>query len=162
MIGKFRLWVGAWLFKPELDGILTLQKETQQIIDRRVAEIMFQMDPYEPLMRKFKGTFSSMYAHPEDNLSDPSKMRMLMLGYQLDDDPSFKFLVDWIMNTHGNQVLRQEKVTRENALDVLLYGKSAISNMILLKREVGRLSSLYKEIIGKNEPSIISDSVAGE
>lgn len=162
MTGKFRIWFASWVLKPELDGVIKLQREMQETIDRRVAEFIFKMDPYEPLLRMFNGTFSSMYAHPEDNLSEPSKMKMMMLGYQLNDDPSFKHLVNWTMNTHGNQVVHQKGVTRENALDVINYGKSAISNMILLTREVGRLSSLYKEIIGKNDPQIISDSVAGD
>lgn len=163
MLKKFRTWVLAWLFKPELDGIIKLKLETEQMINLRVAEAILKIDPWELIMKEYHGVFSEEYKRPEESLDAPGQLQMYMMGYRLVSDPAFKQLIDWIMNTQGNATMRAPNLTRDTALNIMLYGRSQISVGILLNKEIGRLASLYQEMMEKrDDEKIISTSVVGE
>lgn len=110
-------------------------------VNRRVAKIFSEMDPFEPLMREFHGIFSEEFEHPEDNLDYPSALRLYMWGWQQETDPHFQHLMNWIMNTQANETLKHAPVNT----DRILYGRAQLSTMLLFKKEVKRLSNQYLE-----------------
>lgn len=162
MLIQFRKKIAAVISPERARDLIQLEKDLGELArnidletNRRVAELVSKMDPYEPLMRSFNSIFSEDYSRPEDKLDEPSKMAMYMLGYRWTEDPSFNFLADWIINQHGNAVFKKPGVTKDNALDVLNFGKAQISTVVLLRKELGRLSSLYQEIMRKEENDMI-------
>ena len=76
---------------------------------------------------------------------------MEAFGYQVNNDPSLKYLIEWIMNVQGNSTIKAPKMTRDSAFDVLLYGRAQIATMLLLKKEVGRLASNYQARVDKQK-----------
>lgn len=158
MLQNFREKIAAFiapershrLYKLQED-LLILGRNIDQETNRRVAEIIAKLDPFEPLMREFHGLFSQEFQHPEQNLDQPGQLGMYMMGHRIVHDPHFKYLTDWIMNAHANEMFRRPNLTRDNALDAVLYVKAQLSAMILLKKELGRLGSNYEEILNKKE-----------
>ena len=120
-------------------------------VNQRVADALMRMDPFEPVMKKFHGIFGRDFEHPEERLDQKGQLLMKTLGYQLRDDPSFRFLTEWVMNTQGNAMLKLSTRTNEERGEVLLWGKAQISAMILFVKEVGRLASLYEELLAKQK-----------
>ena len=120
-------------------------------VNQRVAEVVFQIDPFEMVMKQYHGVFSQDYEHPEQRLDDRSKLQMMMWAYQQKTDPNFKYLTDWISNTQGNAMIRAPARSNEERGEVLMWGKAQIATMIFLVREIGRLSSLYEEILEKQK-----------
>lgn len=131
-------------------------------ISQRVAAIISQMDPLEPAMKLFNGIFSEDFQKPEQNMDARSRLQFLMWAYQQHTDPSFIHMIEWIMNTAGNQMTRHKPVDRDNATEILMYGRSQISNMILLKKEIGRLSSLYEDMLQKNKQVYVDEGTTVE
>lgn len=162
MLDRLKKKAGEWFFAHQLKVILKKEREIDSIIGQRVAEIVSKMDPFEPLMKQFHGVFSEEYQHPEQQLSDPGQIQMEMLGFQLKDDPSFRYLTEWMMNTQGNATIKAPNLNRDTALDIMLYGRAQISTMILLKKEVSRLASLHQERLRKSRGETISTSTVGE
>lgn len=113
--------------------------------DKRVADIISKSDPMEPLLRGFNGVFDETRERPEDNLSEPDKIHMEMLGHYIHRDPNFHFLMDWILNTHMSAELKRAKPSQEQIVLGYQYGRAIISVTSLLKREIGRLSALYDQ-----------------
>ena len=122
--------------------------------NKRVADIILQMDPYSPLMKKFNGAFSGKFNHPEDKLDARSQLLLKTLGYQLRDDPSFKYLTEWVMNTEGNAMLRAPARTNEERGEILMWGKAQISAITLFVEELGRLGSLYEELLESQKKEV--------
>lgn len=125
-----------------------LSKSIDNEINQRTALIISKMDPFEPLLREFHGVFSEEFDHPEENLDERDRIGMMMWGYQQKNDRFFKYMTDWIMNTQGNETLKKAPVTT----DRILYGRAQLSTMILFKKEIGRLSSLYEDELAKRHP----------
>ncbi len=147
MLEKIRLTIAAWLFKRELDGILLRQKQLDAEVGKRVADVLAQMDPFEPLMRAMRGIFSSEFEHPEQKLDPKSWLGFTMWAYQQKNDPHFNFLMDWIIDTQANATLKRGNPTP----DAILYGRAQISAPILIKKEVSRLASVYEEYLRKQK-----------
>lgn len=156
MLNKIRGSIIKWLFKPELEKLADMMVDQENLINQRVAEIVSKMDPFEPLMKEFHGAFSEDYQRPEEQLNEPGKLQMYMFGHRWMQDPSFTYLCDWIMNQHGSMVFKAAHLNRDTALDIVLYAKAQISTMVLLRKELGRLSSLYQEVIQKNDNEAIN------
>lgn len=110
-------------------------------VDGRVADLMLKFDPFEFLMKEFHGIFSEDFERPEERLDERSVLNLTMWAYKQKEDPSFTYLLEWIMNTQGNETLRHAPVTT----DRILYGRAQLSTMLLFKKEIGRLSLLYEE-----------------
>lgn len=119
------------------------EREIDSIVNRRVAEFIMAMDPFEPLMRHFKVVFGVDYEKPEERLNQQGQLQMKMWGYQQRDDPSFKFFVQWILDTQGNAAIRKGNPTPET----ILFSRAMIAAPLLMRREVIRLGSLYEEIL---------------
>lgn len=135
----------------KLDEQERLLNET---VNQRVAAVLSHMDPFEPLMKEFRGIFSEEFEHPEDKLDARSQLLMRTWGYQQSTDPSFRHMIDWIINTQANETLRHALPTP----DRILYGRAQISGMLLFKREVQRLSNAYEEKIQKRDEEFDSAS----
>lgn len=116
-------------------------------VGQRVAEIMTKMDPFEPLMRQFNGVFGEEFEHPEDGLDTKGQLMLRTLGYQLSDDPSFKYLMNWVMNSQGNETIKRAPVTIER----ILYGRAQISSTLTIVNELRRLGEAYKDMLGRQE-----------
>lgn len=117
-------------------------------VNQRVAQTISQMDPFEPLLREYKGVFSEEFEKPEQKLDSRGQMGLTMWAYQQKDDIHFKYLTEWIMNSAGNETIKRAPITNERTQ----YGRAQIANMVLLKREIGRLSSIYEEMLEKKNP----------
>lgn len=126
-----------------------LEKQKQELdltVNNRVADVLFKMDPFEPLMKKYNVIFSKEWERPEDSLDDVSQLRLFMWAYGVEQDPSFKHVMDWIRNTQGNATLRKGGQEEQ-----WLYGRAAVATITLLVREIGRLSTHYRERMRKGE-----------
>ncbi len=133
-------------------------READLRVNQRVAAAMNEMDPFEPLMKEFHGIFSQDWTHPEDKLNEQGQLTMKMWAYGQSSDPHFKHLTEWIMNTQGNAMLKAPARTNDERGEILMWGKAQISSMVLFVKEIGRLSSLYQEILDKGkDPNFESD-----
>lgn len=128
-------------------------REVDNRVNRRVARILDEMDPFEPLLKKFQGVFSKEYQHPEDKLDERSQILMTTWGYQQRDDPSFKYMMEWVMNTQANETIKRGPVTVER----MLYCRAQIASMILFKQEVDRLALKYEELLNKGKEGFDKD-----
>ena len=123
-------------------------------VNQRVAKVLSEMDPLEPFMKKFHVVFSEDFSRPEEKLDTRGQLMMEMWGYQQRDDPSFKFMCDWIINTQGNNTLRKGRNDSE-----WFFGRASIINIELLKKEVGRLASAYEKRLAEKDSFDASSSV---
>lgn len=123
-------------------------------VNVRVAEIINRMDPFEPVFRKFKGVFSEEFPHPEDKLDDAGKLSMMFYGYMQMQDPCYKYIIDWIINTQANDTLKRAPVTEER----IMYGRAQISGMILFRDEIKRLANAYADLMEKKKPETIDET----
>lgn len=152
---SLRQKVAMWL-APEYE--LSLNKQRKELVakeaelvlevNRRVADIVAKMDPFEPFFKKYHVVFSKEWAKPEDKLDTQSQLRLFQWAYGIDADPSFRYLVDWIRNTQGNATLRKAKNDNE-----WFYGRAAVVVVTLLVDEVTRLASHYRELMAKRGDS---------
>lgn len=142
-------------YKEEVDEILIkgmfqhreAMEKTEQEVGRRVAEALLKVDPFELVLRDFHGVFSQDFEKMEEPLNDQSKLRLSMWAYQQKTDSEANFFSDWIMNTAGNALF---KLTNPN-MERLSYYRAQIANEITRKKEIGRLSLYYEEIIKKKD-----------
>ncbi len=129
------------------DYFQEVEKNFESRVNQKVAAIIAKMDPFEPLMLKFNGIFSREYDHPESKLDAKGQIQMKLWGYQQAHDPCFEHMMNWMMDTQGNATLKRGNPTPET----ILYGRSQISNIVLILREIGRLSLLYEEMLEENK-----------
>lgn len=143
------LWarIGSWFFKKELRGLILKERSLDDEIGRRVAQALAQMDPFEPLMREYGSIFSDEYERMEEKLNPQSQMQLMMWGYRQKDDPSFKYFMDWCINTYAQAAIKKGHPTPET----ILYGRAQISAPILMKKEVSRLALLYEDLLRKQK-----------
>lgn len=116
-------------------------------VNLRVAEIMNKMDPLDPVLKLFHGIFSIEYERPEDKLDERSQFNMKMFAWRTIKDPSFTYLVEWVMNQAANETIKRAPITVER----VQYGRAQLANMILFRRELERLSNLYEEALKPKE-----------
>lgn len=135
-------------FRAQIKAEATRADDARLEANRRYAEMIMQMDPLEPLMRRFNGIFTEEFDHPEDKLDAGGAMRLKMWGYQQKNDPAFLHMIAWVMNSAGNETIKRAPITNERTQ----YGRAQISNMILLRDEVGRLASAYEEELERRNP----------
>ena len=125
-------------------------KDVENKVNQRVAEVLLKMDPLEPLFKKYNVLFSAEYEHPEESLDERSKLSMYMWGFQQHKDPHFHRFANWIIDCYGNQLLKKSNPSPEN----LLYNRAQMGGMILAKAEIQRLSNIYEKIITNREEEI--------
>lgn len=132
--------------------------EIENLVNQRVAQTLLQMDPFEPLLRKYKGSFSEVYERPEDKLDATGRMKLMMLGYHLNTDPSFKYFIQWMLDTEGNNYIRKGNPTPES----MLYSRAMLAAPTLMKREIRRLAALYEDEVERNKPEEFNEDVTVE
>lgn len=147
-----------WLFADWSKSLIERQNQLTAEVNQRVADALTQMDPFEPLMKKFHGIFTEDYEHPEEKLDPQSVLRLSMWAYQQKTDPQFNFLMDWIENTQANATLKRRNPTPET----ILYGRAAVAAPILLRKEVGRLGLLYEDMLAKQKGEDFNSDVIAE
>lgn len=135
--------------------VAALEQSFEERVDQRVAKVLAERDPFEPLLQHFKGTFAQEYERPEERLDSQGQIAMYLWGYQQTHDPSFKHVTEWIANKAGNQLIQKGLPSVERQL----FARAQISTMLLFKQEARRLSSLYEEMIGKKDEFISESSV---
>lgn len=158
---NFRIKIANFFAEEYIRGLKDIKKQSEADaiaeINTRVAEVVSKMDPFEPVMKLFNGVFSKEYERPEDSLSEQHKVTFYMWAYRQIRDPDFLHLIDWVTDNAGNTTMkRASPLTAERAQ----YGRAQIANMLLLKKEVGRLSSLYEDILEKNKEQKFDPSVS--
>lgn len=129
--------------------ILNKEKEIETTINNRVALIVSNLDAIDLLMKDYNGVFSSDFTNPEDKLNDQGKLGMYMYGWQQKNDPYFEHMINFIMDSAGNQTMKGKIMSEEDLKKKMLYGRAQIANMILLRKQVGRLASVYEDILDK-------------
>ena len=143
MLQTFRKKIAYFLY-PQIKKD---EKEIENTINQRVASTLSKMNILDYLLKDFHGTFSTEYERPEDKLTEKGKLTMMMWGNKTIQDPNFEYLIDWVMDTYANDMLRHAAVTPER----ILYGRAQIASASLIKKEVGRLSNLYLDLLEKNK-----------
>lgn len=146
-----RFFFSNYVKKLELkeQELKTKEKEVDLKINQKVAEIISKMDPFQPLMQKYNSVLSVEYERVEDALNEQGKVGMYMWGWQQKSDPHFERMVSWIMNKAGNALLKTGNPTEIQ----VFYKRAEIANMILYRKEIGRLSTCYEDILGKKGKS---------
>mgnify|MGYP007100042648 CR=1 FL=1 len=134
MVEKIRIKLARWIAKKHIESI-------ENSVNQRVAEVISKMDPFEPFFKRFGGVFSKEHLRPEQNLDARSTLMLITWGYQQRDDPSFKYMYDWIMNNQGQDAIKKGNPTPET----ILYSRALMVIMPLLKREIERLASIYED-----------------
>lgn len=137
-------------------------KDAENAANVRYARLVSEMDPFEPLFRKLSIVYSKEFTRPEEKLNSQGQLGMMMWAYQQKDDVHFNHLVDWIMNSHGNQAMNAKTDSKEALADRILYGRAQISSMILLRKEIGRLASGYEEVLSKLKGEDFDPSTSAE
>ena len=147
MVDTFRLKIARLIAPRHYDDV-------DNRVNVRVAKIISSMDPFEPIYRKFQGIFSDDFEKPEEKLDERGQLLMKMLGFQLYHDVSFKYLMDWIVNSQVNAMLKAPARTNEERGEVLMWGKAQVAGIVVLKTQLKRLNSLYDEMLaeGKETP----------
>jgi hypothetical protein len=146
--------IARWLHPAVFDELQAKEQE----VNRRVAEYISKLDPIEILMQEFSGIFSKEFERVEDQLNDAGRTTMAMWGWQQMKDPSFNRMVDWIIDTQANETLKKAPVTPAR----IEYGRAQISGMILMRREVRRLASLYQELLDRGKGDEFSSEITVE
>lgn len=123
----------------------SFEQRVQDEVNQRVANIILKIDPMEILMKEYSGIFSQEYERVEEPLGAQGQMQMMMWGYSQAKDPCFNRLHDWVINSQGNETMKRAAATEKR----LMYGRAQIASMILYRKEVRRLSSLYEELLAK-------------
>lgn len=131
----------GWIFADDV------KKDHALEINRRVAEIVSQMDPLYPLLKQYSVIFSEEFERVEEPLDEPSRIGMAMWAYGQKRDPYMKRMIEWIMNSAGNETMKRAPITAERTQ----YGRGQIANMILFRKEIGRLSTIYEELLGRSK-----------
>lgn len=116
-------------------------------VNVRVAEVLMSMDPFEPLMQKFRGSFASLRERPEDGLDATSQLRMWMWGYQMMGDESFNYLMQWLLDREGNNFIRKGRATQEE----ILFSRAMLAAPQTVREQVKRLASRYVEYLERNK-----------
>lgn len=117
------------------------QTEIDMEVNRRVAVALSKIDPFETLMKEFHGIFSEEHERVEDVLDTKGALMLKTWAYQTRDNPSFKWITEWVMNTQANETLKRAVVTP----DRILYGRAQVSCMLVFVKEIKRLASLYED-----------------
>lgn len=153
MMYNIRHTIARWILserEQELEDyeieLLAREKKMDYEINNRVAELALKIDPIEIFLKKYNVVFSKEYPHPEDRLDAVSQLRMYMWAYGMVNEPSFKYLTNWIINTQGNATLRKGKTDAE-----WFFGRSAVVTIGLFVDEVGRLASHYRDILNRSQ-----------
>lgn len=133
-------------YAKKAEELLEREKSIDNEVNDRVATILAKMDPFEPLLRKYNLVFSQEYDHPEDRLDEQSQLRMFMWAHGIEEDPSFRFLTDWIRNTQGNATVRKSSTDQQ-----WFFGRAMVASISLFVDEVSRLSSRYKDILAERD-----------
>lgn len=134
------------------------EREIDEAIAQRVAEIVSKMDPFEPAMKLFHGIFSDEFEHPEDKLAPDGHLQLTMWAYQQSTDPAFKHLTEWVMNSAGNETVKRAPVTVERTL----YGRAQIASMVLFVKEVNRLGAIYEDLLDKQKLQTFDEHITVE
>lgn len=136
------------LFPAPFRQVEEKEQQLDALIGQRIAQTLARMDPFELIFKEFHGIFSDEFERPEEKLDTRSRLSLTMWAYQQSTDPSFKYLMDWVMNTQGNETLKRAAVTPER----ILYGRAQISGALLLVKEVKRLGAQYEDMLKKDQP----------
>ena len=99
------------------------EKDIEDETNRRVAATLMKMDPFEPLLQKYHGTFGKDYTRPEEKLNAQGQIQMFMWGHMQQNDPSFKHLMQWILDSEGNKMVRHSNPTP----DTILFSRAMIA-----------------------------------
>lgn len=153
---NWRKTIAVLIAPEEFDALEKGRTDLELEINRRVAEVLLKMDPFEPFLKKYNVIFSEEWERPEDRLNDQSRTMLFQWAYGLEGDPSWKHLTDWVRNTQGNATLRKGRHS-----DEWFYGRAAVIVVGLFVDEVRRLSSHYKEILAQKghtfDPHLVVD-----
>lgn len=127
--------------------VLDLEKRVSGIednVNQRIAKTLIDLDPMELVMKKYHGVFGGDFERPEERLNEAGKLGMYMWAYGQRNDPYFKHMTQWFLDTQGNNTVRKAKNDHE-----WFFGRACIINILSFVKEVGRLSNLYEELMEK-------------
>ncbi len=122
------------------------ERDFEMLVNNRVADIVMKMDPWEPLLKKYNIVFSDEWQRPEDNLDAQSQHILFQWAYGIKNDTSFNHLINYFLNTQGNNTVRRASNDNE-----WFFGRAAIATLLLFREELGRLGSHYEERLTKGQ-----------
>ena len=154
MLDNFRKKLVNFIPPKYIHELMVINNNT---VNARVMDILGKIDVLDYILKDDFRTFSKLYERPEDKLDERSTLSLVTWAYTQDKDPNFEYLIDWIMNTHGNEVLRNASNPER-----VLYGRAQLAVTELLRREIGRLSNVYKDMLEKNKLQEFDSSITVE
>lgn len=154
MFKEFRKKIAYFIY-PVLEK---KEREIQETINQRVAMTLSKMNILDYLLKDFSGTFSTEYERPEEKLTERGQLSMKMWAFNQVRDPNFEYLIAWVSDHFANDMMRHAAVTP----DRILYGRAQIAFTELWKREVGRLSREYEDMLEKNKVPVFDKTKAVE
>lgn len=133
----------ARVLVPEEFELLKKEREGIELeVNSRVADILFKMDPFEPLLKKYNIIFSEEWHNVEDKLDPQSQIRLFAWAAAQESSTEFKYITNWIRNTQGNATMR-----KANADNQWFFGRAMVASITLFVEEIGRLSSRYRDMM---------------
>jgi hypothetical protein len=149
MVETFKTKILRFFASDYLSMLEKKEKDINNEVNIRVAKIISQMDPFEPLLKEYHGVFSEEFERVEDKLDEGSRISMAMWANMQAKDPHMQRMIQWVMDSAGNDTMKRAPISVERTQ----YGRAQIANMILWKREIRRLSSIYEDILKKGRGS---------
>lgn len=148
MFKSLLLKLGRFIVRTEMRELKEALSKSENETNQRVSKILSEMDPFEPLMKEFHGIFSKDFQRMEEGMDERSQLQFFMWAHRQCNDPYFKYATEWVMNTAGNETMKKAPISAQRTM----YGRAQIANMMLFRKEIGRLSSRYEEILENGKP----------
>lgn len=147
MVDTFKTKILKFFAHDYFEHLQRKERDVDREINMRVAQTILKMDPFEPILKEFHGVFSERFEKVEENLSTRDQIQMAMWAWGQGKDPFMDRMIKWVMDTAGNEMIKSPARTNEDRAQILMWGKAQIANMVLFRKEIGRLSVLYEEIL---------------
>lgn len=152
MLLGLRTKIAEWLAPEQSLSLSVKEREIDNEVGRRVAEHIARLDPLEMVMREHHAIFSSTFERVEERLNDQGQHGMMAWAWAQSRDQHFERMLDWIIDSQANETFIHTPTSVGVTADrLLLYGKAQVLSVLLLKKEVGRLASLYQEKLDRDK-----------
>ena len=145
-MNNLRSRIADWIAPERARELQNARRDVQMEVNRRVADVINKLDPFEPAFRKYHVIFSEEFERPEEKLSEQSQFEFFQWAHYMTRDPNWRYLMDWVRNTQGNATVRAARTSEE-----WFVGRAMLFLVASMIKEVNRLSTRFEDIIAKRD-----------